>query len=200
MDISKRQKAPTEEKSYLADRQEFNLALRKKKISSMLSSKRNPSQSIKGYNLSMRQKRQKRHKNIIKRCWVCGKPDHFKADCPIHKKNLLIKRVDELEKKIQILEENLHIQKKNQKKREKKKKKKILKKKKKKHQRFTKVLNSAVKIRTLILDEEAAWSGTHALNGAQYLEKMSNRSKRAVIKAYMKLFERDLVSDMAEAL
>ena len=155
MDISKRQKAPTEEKSYLADRQEFNLALRKKKISSMLSSKRNPSQSIKGYNLSMRWKR---HKNIIKRCWVCGKPDHFKADCPIHKKNLLIKRVDELEKKIQILEENLHIQKKNQKKREKKKKKKILKKKKKKHQRFTKMLNSAVKIRTLILDEEATWS------------------------------------------
>ena len=62
------------------------------------------------------------------------------------------------------------------------------------------MFNSAVKIITLILDEEATRSGTHALNGAQYLEKMSNRSKQAVIKAYMKLFERDLVSDMAEAL
>lgn len=125
MDISKRQKAPTEEKNYLADRQAFKLALRKEKISSMISSKRNPNQSIKGYNLSMRWKR---HKSIIKRCWVCGKPDHFKADCPIHMKNQLIKRVVELENKIQILEENLHTQKKNQKKREKKKKKKILKK------------------------------------------------------------------------
>ena len=47
------------------------------------------------------------------------------------------------------------------------------------------MFNSAVKIITLILDEEATRSGTHALNGAQYLEK---------------LFERDLVSDMAEAL
>ena len=93
MDILKRQKAPIEEKeekNYLADRQAFKLALRKEKINNTLSSKRNPSQSIKGYNLS---RRWKRHKYIIKRCWVCGKPDHFKAECPILLEILLIKGV-----------------------------------------------------------------------------------------------------------
>ena len=70
----------------------------------------------------------------------------------IHRENKLIKRVIGMEKKLKLLEEALHIQKKNQKKKE--KKKKIMKKKKKKHQRLTRVLNSAVKIRTLILEED----------------------------------------------
>ena len=68
------------------------------------------------------------------------------------------------------MEVNVHIQKKNQKKRERKKKKKLKKKKKKKHQGLTKVLNTAVKIRTLILTEEATWEGIHALNG-QFVKK-----------------------------
>ena len=192
-----RQKAPTEEKDYITNRQEFKLALRKKAINDIITSKRCPIQSIKGYNLSLRSKRYKYH---TKRCWVCGSPDHFKADCPIHREKKLIKRVNELEKRLKIMEENIHTQKKNQKKRERKKKKKLKKKKKRKHQRQTKVLNAAVKIRTLILAEEATWEGIHALNGAKYMENMSRRARQRTINAYKKLFGRDLVMDMAEAL
>ena len=60
--------------------------------------------------------------------------------------------------------------------------------------------NTAAKIRTLILTEEATWEGIHALNGAKYLENMSRRARQATINAYKKLFGRDLVMDMAEAL
>ena len=98
------------------------------------------------------------------------------------------------------MEENVHKQKKNLKKRERKKKKKLKKKKKKKHQRLIKELNIAVKIRTIILTEEATWGGIHALNGAKYLDNMSRRARQATINPYKKLFGRDLVMDMAEAL
>ena len=98
------------------------------------------------------------------------------------------------------MEVNFHIQQKNQKKRERKKKKKLKKKKKKKHQRLTKVLNTAVKIRTLILTEEATWEGIYELNGTKYLENMSRRARQATINACKKLFGRDLGMDMAEAL
>ena len=97
------------------------------------------------------------------------------------------------------MEVNIHIQKKNQKKRE-EKKKKLKKRKKKKHQRLTKVLNTAVKIRTLILTEEATLEGIHALNGAKYLENMSRRARQSIINEYKKLFGRDLKMDLAEAL
>jgi hypothetical protein len=80
------------------------------------------------------------------------------------------------------------------------KKKKIKKKKKRKHQKLTKALNSAVKIRTLVLNEEATWAGTHPLNASRYLNKMSNYAVKAVTKAYRKLFERDLHKDMVDAI
>ena len=108
MDPQVRQKTPTEEKNYIANRQEFKLALRKKEINDIITSKRSPIQSNKGYNLSLRNKRYKYH---TKRCWVCISPDHFKADCPIHREKKLIKRVNELEKRLKILEENVYIQK-----------------------------------------------------------------------------------------
>ncbi len=79
------------------------------------------------------------------------------------------------------MEVNFHIQQKNQKKRERKKKKKLKKKKKKKHQRLTKVLNTAVKIRTLILTEDSILGGMHTLNGTKYLDKMSRRARQAAI-------------------
>ncbi len=87
------------------------------------------------------------------------------------------------------MEVNFHIQQKNQKKRERKKKKKLKKKKKKKHQRLTKVLNTKVKIRTIILIEEAIWEGIHTLNGAKYLENMSRRARQATINAYKNYLE-----------
>ena len=118
MDPQARQKAPTEEKNYITNRQEFKLALRKKAIYDIITSKRSQIQSIKGYNLSLRSKRYKYH---TKRCWVCGSPDHFKVDCPIHREKKLKKLVNELEKRLKIMEVNVHIQKKNQKKRERKK-------------------------------------------------------------------------------
>ena len=75
-----------------------------------------------------------------------------------------------------------------------------MKKKKKKHQRLTRVLNSAVKIRTQILEEDITWKGIHAINAAKYLDKMSKKNREAVTRAYKKLFERNLVLDMADAL
>ena len=98
------------------------------------------------------------------------------------------------------MEEKVKIQKKNEKKRERKKKKKLKKKKKKKHRNLTKVLNTALKIRTLILTEEAAWGEIHAFNRAKYLDNMSRRARQATINACKKLFGRDLGMDMAEAL
>ena len=59
------------------------------------------------------------------------------------------------------------------------------------------MLNSEVKLRALILEEEAEWSGEQAFNRAQNLEEMSNLSKQAIIKTYKKIFERDLILDMA---
>ena len=62
------------------------------------------------------------------------------------------------------------------------------------------MLNTAVKIRTLILTEEATWGGIHALNGAKYLDNMSRRARQVTINTYKKLFGRDLVMNMAEEL
>ena len=106
MDPQVRQKATKEEKNYITNRQEFKLALRKKEISDIITSKRSPIQSNKGYNLSLRSKRYKYH---TKRCWVCVSPNHFKADCQIHREKKLIKRVNELEKRLKIMEVNVHI-------------------------------------------------------------------------------------------
>ena len=88
MDPQVRQKAPKEEKNYITNRQEFKFALKKKAINDIITSKRSPNQSIKGYNFSLRSKRYKYH---TKRCLVGGSPDHFKADCPIHQEKKLKK-------------------------------------------------------------------------------------------------------------
>ena len=74
------------------------------------------------------------------------------------------------------------------------------KKKKKKHRKLLKVLNASVKIKSLILEEEATWAGTHAFNAGKYLEKMGVKAKKEVSKAYKKLFDSDLITDMANAI
>ena len=115
----KRQNAPTVGKSYLLDRDNFKQEIRKRSLREMINNKRNPKQTINGYNLSMRWRKRKYK---IKRCWVCGETDHFKADCPIHWIKQLIKRVVELEKRLQNIEESIYIQQKKQNKKMKKKK------------------------------------------------------------------------------
>ena len=52
------------------------------------------------------------------------------------------------------------------------------KKKKKKHKKLLKVLNASVKIKSLILEEEATWAGTHAFNPGKYLEKIGVKGKK----------------------
>ena len=54
------------------------------------------------------------------------------------------------------------------------------KKKEKKHKKMVKTLNSAVKIRTLVLKEEATLAGTHVFNALKYLDKMPNIAKNKV--------------------
>ena len=196
MDFIKRQEAPTEVKEINTQRTNFKLQLRTKSIQEIIWSKRNPSQCIRGYDHSLRRRN---HKKKQKKCWVCGSPDHLKAHCPVHKQSQLSQRVTELEKRIQELEELLHIQNKMKKKRDQKKRRKIKKKKKKKHQRLVKALNMAVKIKGLILQEETTWEGIHALKAAKYIENMSNRAKEATFKAYKGLYGTDLPVDMASA-
>ena len=113
MDLNKRQKAPTAGTTYLQDRDIFKQEIRKRSIQGWLNNKRFPTKSINGYNLSMRWRKRKYK---IKKCWVCGDIDHLKADCPIHWINQLIKRVNELEMKLQNLENNIYIQQKRKKK------------------------------------------------------------------------------------
>ena len=57
-----------------------------------------------------------------------------------------------------------------------------------------------MKIKSLILEEEATWAGTHAFNAGKYLEKMGVKAKEEVSKAYKKLFDSDLITDMANAI
>jgi len=197
MDFTKRQEAPTERNEIFSQRTSFKLQLRTKTIQEIIWRKRNPSQSIRGYDLSLRWRKYKRKQ---RKCWVCGSPDHIKAYCPVHNQSQLRKRVTELEERILELEEALHIQNKNKKKREQKKRRKIKKKKKKKHQKVVKALNSAVKVKGLILKEQTTWEGIHALNAAKYLENMSIRAKEATFKAYKGLYGTDLPEDLALAL
>ena len=77
---------------------------------------------------------------------------------------------------------------------------KMKKKKKKKHRKLLKVLNASVKIKSLILEEETTRAGTHAFNAGKYLEKMGVKTKEEVSKAYKKLFDSDLITDMANAI
>ena len=197
MDFTKRQEAPTERNEIFTQRTSFKLQLRTKTIQEIIWRKRNPNQSIRGYDLSLRRRKQKRKQ---RKCWVCGSPDHIKAYCPVHNQSQLRKLVTELEERIIELEETLHIQNKNKKKRDQRKRRKIKKKKKKKHQKVVKALNSAVKVKGLILKEQTTWEGIHALNAAKYLESMSIRAKKATFKAYKGLFGNDLPEDMTLAL
>ena len=197
MDSIARQEAPTEKGEYSSPRIETKLLLRKKVIEKIIWSKRTPNQSILGYNLSLRRRERYRRK---KKCWVCGSVDHLKAECPVHRESRLRQRVAELEARIQNLEVLINIQNINRKKRDKKKREKMEKKKQKKNQKLLKALNSSVKLKSLILEEEATWAGTHAYNAGKYLSKMSIKAKEAVSKAYKKLFGEDLVSDLANAI
>ena len=45
-----------------------------------------------------------------------------------------------------------------------------------------------MKIKSLILEEEATWAGTHAFNAGKYLEKMGVKTKEEVSKAYKKFY------------
>ena len=65
---------------------------------------------------------------------------------------------------------------------------------------MTKILNTAVKIRTLVLKEEATWAGTHVQNAVKYLHKMSKIAKKEISRAYSKLFERNLNTDIVDAI
>ena len=192
-----RHEAPTEKKEYLTQRIKTKLHLRKELINKIIMSKRNPNQSIAGYDLSLRRRKWNKRK---KKCWVCGSKDHLKAECPVHRESRLRQRVAELEERIQKLEESIQIQRNNRKKRDKKKREKMKKKKQKKNQKLLKALNSSVKLKSLILEEEATWAGTHAYNAGKYLSKMSIKAKEAVSKAYKKLFGGDLVSDLTNAI
>ena len=197
MDSLARQEAPTEKGEYSTPRIESKLQLRKKELNKIIWSKRTPNQSILGYNLSLRRRKRYRRK---KKCWVCGSVDHLKAECPVHRESRLRQRVAELEERIQNLEDFINIQNINRKKRDKRKREKMEKKKKKKHKKLLKVLNASVKIKSLILEEEATWAGTHAFNAGKYLEKMGVKTKEEVSKAYKKLFDSDLITDMANAI
>ena len=82
----------------------------------------------------------------------------------------------------------------------KKKKKKIKKKREKKHKKMTKTLNTAVKMRNLVLREEVTWAGNYASNALKYLDKLSKIAKNKLYKAYSKLYERDLKKDIIDAV
>ena len=187
---SKRQNIPTLEEN---QRQEFKLALRKKKIQEALWTTRTQSQSIKGYDLH---KCARRHK-FKKKCWVCGSKTHLKIDCPIQEKNKLKLRVAELERKVADLTEALQIQLKNKKKREEKKKKKKAKKAQRKHRKKAEAQNIAVRIKSLLYKEEETWNGRYVTKADTILQKLPSRAQNKVKRAYQELFSRDLVEDMA---
>ena len=119
MDIRKRQEAPSEFTNILV---ETKLKMRAKAIQDILWSARNPSNKIKGYDLS---NCYRKYKFKVKRCWECGSTTHLKAYCPVHRYNQLRFRVSELEEIIVELMEKLQLQQKNRKKRQLKKKKKL---------------------------------------------------------------------------
>ena len=56
------------------------------------------------------------------------------------------------------------------------------KKKNKKHQKVVKTLNLEMKVKGLILKEEAIREGFHTINTSKYLENMSIRAKKPHIK------------------
>ena len=117
MDIKKRQEAPADLKEQII---QTKLKRRAANISKYLWSKRNPTNPLKGYNLSLCKRRRKIK---FKRCWECGSTTHLKANCPIHIKHQLMARVQELEALVQELPEKIHIQIKSRKRREFKRKK-----------------------------------------------------------------------------
>ncbi len=184
---SKRQNIPTLEEN---QRQEFKLALRKKKIQEALWTTRTQFQSIKGYDLH---KCARRHK-FKKKCWVCGSKTHLKIDCPIHEKNKLILRVAELERIVTDLTEALQVQLKN--KREEKKKRKKAKKAQRKHRKKAEAQNIAVRIKSLLYKEEETWNGMYVTKADTLLQKLPSKAQNKVKRAYQELFSRDLVEDM----
>ena len=153
MDIKKRQEAPADLKEQII---QTKLKRRAANISKYLWSKRNPTNPLKGYNLSLCKRRRKIK---FKRCWECGSTTHLKANCPIHIKHQLMARVQELEALVQELSEKIHIQIKSRKRREFKRKKKLRKKKEKRRQRKIRAMNKAVKIKQYLLKEEETLNG-----------------------------------------
>ncbi len=118
MDIKKRKEAPADLKE---ESIQAKLKRRAEGIRKYLWTKRNPTNPLKGYNLPLCKKRRK---TKLKRCWECGSTTHLKANCPIHIKNQLTARVQELEALVQELSEKINIQIKSRKRREFKRKKK----------------------------------------------------------------------------
>ena len=116
MDFKKRQDSPTQ--TMKEERVDFKLKLRREKLKEILRNKRNPTNQIQGLNLHICKKRHPK----IKKCWCCGSKNHLKIDYPIHREKQLLLWVREQEKKMQQLEEDLKIIKKNKAKKERGKK------------------------------------------------------------------------------
>ena len=193
MDIKKRQEAPADLKE---ESIQAKLKRRAESIRKYLWTKRNPTNPLKGYNLSLCKKRRK---TKLKRCWECGSTTHLKANCPIHIKNQRMARVQELEALVQDLSEKIHIQIKNRKRRELKRKKKQRKKKEKKRQRKIRAMNKAVKIKQYLLKEEETLDGISVTRGAKILEEASRAELQRIITANEELYTRNAVADIGEA-
>ena len=193
MDIKKRQEAPADLKEQSI---QTKLKRRDANISKYLWSKRNPTNPLKGYNLSLCKRRRKIK---FKRCWECGSTTHLKANCPIHIKHQLMARVQELEALVQELSEKIHIQIKSRKRREFKRKKKLRKKKEKRRQRKIRAMNKAVKIKQYLLKEEETLNGISVTRGAKILEEASRAERQRIITAYEELYSTNIAADIGEA-
>ncbi len=188
-------------------RTETKLKLRKKKLCEILKSKRTISNPIKGYNLSLCNKKHYYHKQYKfkkKRCWYCGSKNHKKLDCPVLKEKQFWKLLTELEQRISVIEQELHIQKKNSLKRQRKIEKQKEKKRKEKHLQVIKAMNKAVSIKLLLDKDEVKGlqEGTPKyLTQAMTLHQNLKLKERILLeKEYQKLFGVSLKKQIIEAL
>lgn len=188
-----RREAPA---SRLNQREEFKLNLRRRALAEVLSKKRCPYQSIKGYNLW---KCWPKYYIKKKRCWECGSYSHLIAECPKYNLSRLRERVSELEQMVVQLEDVLQDQIKIKEKRDKKRKKKKKKKKIKKHQEMVGAFISAVRMKRLLYKEEEKQDYTYYSSADSYLKKKSPKNQKSIRVAYKMLFEKELSEDMLKA-
>ena len=193
-DFQKRQDCPALD--YIQPRLDFKLSKRKEKIQEILWEKRNPPETIKGYNLRLCWKKRPYKK---KRCWCCGSINHLKIDCPVHKEKQLLLWVEELEKRITQMEEALHVIQKNRAKREERKKRRKRRKKKGEHKEEVRALTSAVKLKNWLFMEEKIQDLKNFSLADLYYRRIPKAGQNKIKKVYQKLFSRDLIGDFVDA-